>query len=127
MKPDYSKEPVVIEQLHVQYRFEGDGTGSKRQVVRTRVQSEAALQQWGQLRFGYNSASESCEIRSVRVIKPDGSVVTAGADAVQELNGPIQRNAPVYTDYREKHVTVEHVLEYEMVTNIHRRPGLDAT
>ncbi len=124
VKADYSKEPVVIEQLHVQYRFEGDGTGSKRQFVRARVQSEGALQQWGQLRFGYNSASEHCEIRSVRVVKPDGSVVTAGADAVQELNEPIQRNAPVYTDYREKHVTVPglrpgDVLEYELVTSIH--------
>jgi tetratricopeptide (TPR) repeat protein/transglutaminase-like putative cysteine protease len=123
-KADYSKEPVVVEKLQVRCRFENDGTGRKEQVVRARVQSEAALQQWGQLRFGYNSASERFEIPYVRVIKQDGSVVTAGADAVQELNEPIQRNAPVYTDYREKHVTVPglrpgDVLEYEIVTVIH--------
>ncbi len=123
-KPDYSKEPVVVEQLHVRYQFENDGTGRKEQVVRARVQSEAALQGWGQLRFGYNSANERLEIPYVRVIKPDGSVVTAGADAVQELNEPIQRNAPIYTDYREKHVSVPglrpgDVLEYQTVTVIH--------
>jgi Domain of Unknown Function with PDB structure (DUF3857) len=67
---------------------------------------------------------ERLEIPYVRVIKQDGSVVTAGADAVQELNESIQRNAPVYTDYREKHVTVPglrpgDVLEYETVVVIH--------
>jgi len=123
-KADYSKEAVVIEQLQVRYRFENDGTGRKEQVVRAHVQSEAALQGWGQLRFGYNSANERLEIPYVRVIKPDGSVVTAGADAVQELNEPIQRIAPIYTDYREKHVSVPglrpgDVLECHTVTVIH--------
>jgi len=123
-KADYSKEPVVVEQLQVRYRFENDGTGRKEQVVRACVQSEAALQQWGQLRFGYNSANERLEIPYVRVVKQDGVVVTAGADAVQELNEPIQRLAPIYTDYREKHVSVPglrpgDVLEYESVTVIH--------
>ena len=123
-KADYSKEAVVVEQLHVRYQFENDGTGRKEQVIRVRVQSEAALQGWGQLRFGYNSAKERIEIPYVRVIKPDGSVVTAGADAVQELSEPIQRIAPIYTDYREKHVSVPglrpgDVLEYQTVTVIH--------
>jgi tetratricopeptide (TPR) repeat protein/transglutaminase-like putative cysteine protease len=123
-KADYSKEPFVIEQVRVRIRFEADGTGRREQVVRVRVQSEAGLRQWGQLRLGYNSAGEQLEIPYVRVIKPDGSVVTAGADAVQELSEPIQRIAPIYTDYREKHVTVPGLrpgdtLEYETVVVIH--------
>jgi tetratricopeptide (TPR) repeat protein len=123
-KADYSKEPFVTEQLRARFRFENDGTGRLEKVIRVRVQSEAGLQPWGQLRFGYNSANERFEIGYVRVIKQDGSVVTAGADAVQELSEPIQRIAPVYTDYREKHVTVPglrpgDVLECETVTVIH--------
>ena len=122
-KADYSKEPFVIEQWRTRFRFESDGTGRKETVIRIRVQSEAGVQRWGQLRFGYNSASEQFEIPYVRVIKEDGSVVTAGADAVQELSEPIQRIAPIYTDYREKHVTVPglrpgDVLECETVTTI---------
>jgi tetratricopeptide (TPR) repeat protein len=121
---DYSKEPFVTEQMKVRFRFENDGTGRTEQALRIRVQSEAGVQRWGQLRFGYNAASENFEIVYVRVIKLDGSVVTAGADAVQELNEPVQRIAPVYTDYREKHVTVPglrpgDVLECETVTVIH--------
>ena len=106
------------------YRFEADGTGRKETIARIRVQSEAGVQQWGQLQEGYNSANERVEIPYVRVLKEDGTVVKAGDDAVQDLSAPIEREAPVYTDYRQKHITVPglrpgEVLEYDMVTVIH--------
>src|SRR5580658_7532885 len=122
--PDYSQESFVIEQMHSRYRFEADGTGRKEVTARIRVQSEAGVQQWGQLQEGYNSANERVEIPYVRVLKEDGTVVKAGDDAVQDLSAPIEREAPVYTDYRQKHITVPglrpgEVLEYDMVTVIH--------
>ena len=122
--PKYPQESFVIEQMHSHYRFEADGTGRKETKARIRVQSEAGVQQWGQLQEGYNSANERVEIPYVRVLKEDGSVVKAGDDAVQDLSAPIEREAPVYTDYRQKHITVPglrpgEVLEYDMVTVIH--------
>jgi Flp pilus assembly protein TadD len=122
--PKYSEESFVIEQMHSHYRFEADGTGRKETRARIRVQSEAGVQQWGQLQEGYNSANERVEIPYVRVLKEDGSVVKAGDDAVQDLSAPIEREAPVYTDYRQKHITVPglrpgEVLEYDMITVIH--------
>src|SRR5580692_4809987 len=121
---DYTQESFVIEQMHSRYRFEADGTGRKETTARIRVQSEAGVQQWGQLLEGYNSANERVEIPYVRVLKEDGTVVKAGDDAVQDLSAPIEREAPVYTDYRQKHITVPglrpgEVLEYDMVTVIH--------
>jgi tetratricopeptide (TPR) repeat protein len=121
---DYTQESFVIEQMHSYYRFEADGTGRKETTARIRVQSEAGVQQWGQLQEGYNSANERVEIPYVRVLKADGSVVKAGPEAVQDLSAPIEREAPVYTDYRQKHITVPglrpgEVLEYDMVTVIH--------
>jgi hypothetical protein len=104
-QPDYSKEAFVIEQLRSRFRFENDGTGREENTIRVRVQSEAGLQNWGQLHFGYNSANKQLEIGYVRVIKPDGSVVKADDKDVQDL-APTQRFALLYTDYREKHVTV---------------------
>jgi hypothetical protein len=104
-KPDYSKEAFVIEQLRRRYRFENDGTGRKVGSFRIHVLSEAGVQAFGQLRFGYNSANDQMEIGYVRVTKPDGTVVRAGPDAVQDLTGSVQQVAPVYTDYREKHIT----------------------
>jgi tetratricopeptide (TPR) repeat protein len=123
-KKDYSQEAFVIEQLRSSYRFESDGTGRRESVARIRVQSEAGVQQWGQLQIGYNSANERVEIPYVRVLKEDGTVVKAGEDAVQDLSAPVQREAPVYTDYRQKHVTVPglrpgEVLEYDLVTVVH--------
>jgi tetratricopeptide (TPR) repeat protein len=122
--PDYSQEAFVVEQYHSTYRFENDGTGRKETVARIRVQSEAGVQQWGQLQFGYNSANERLEIAYVRVVKEDGTIVKAGDDAVQDLSTPVEREAPVYTDFRQKHITVPglrpgEMLEYDIVTTIH--------
>ena len=88
------------------------------------MQSEAGVEQWGQVVIGYSSANERVEIPYVRVLKKDGSVVTAPADAVQDLSAPVAREAPVYTDYRQKHITVPglrpgEVLEYDVATVIH--------
>src|ERR1700685_531184 len=125
VKPrDYSQEAFVVEHMQSRYRFESDGTGRRETIARIRVQSEAGVQQWGQLQIGYNSANERVEIAYVRVVKADGSVVKAGDDAGQDLSAPVEREAPVYTDYRQKHITVPglrpgEVLEYDMVTVIH--------
>lgn len=121
---DYPKEAFVVEQLHQSYRFENDGTGRKIATLRVRIQSEAGVQGFGQLRFGYNAANDRLEIGYVRVIKPDGTVVTAGKDAIQELSGIVAQTNPVYTDFHEKHVTVPglrpgDILESEVSTIFH--------
>ena len=121
---DYSQEPFVFEQYKVVWRFENDGTGTREQSARIRVQSDAGVQALGQLVFGYNTANEGMEIKYVRVRKADGSIVTAPGDAAQDLPSPIEREAPVYTDFREKHVTVPglrpgETLEYDIVTTMH--------
>ena len=80
---DHSQESFVIEKLHTSYRFENDGTGRREVHARIKVQSEAGVEQWGQLVVGYSSANERVEIPFVRVLKADGSTVTAPADAVE--------------------------------------------
>jgi Flp pilus assembly protein TadD len=118
---DYSQEPFVIEQYHTSARFENDGTSERDLAVRVRVQSDAGVQQLGELVFGYNSANEVMDVRFVRVKKKDGSVVTASADAVKDMTAAVARDAPEYTDYQEKHVTVPSLhagdtIEYEIAT-----------
>lgn len=118
---DHSQEAYVVEKMRTSYRFENDGTGRRESYARIKIQNQAGVEQWGQLVMGYNSANERVEIPFVRVINPDGSVVTATADAVQDLSIPLEKEAPVYTDYRQKHVTVPGIrpgveLEYDFVT-----------
>jgi tetratricopeptide (TPR) repeat protein/transglutaminase-like putative cysteine protease len=122
-KNDFSQEPFVIELYRSAARFENDGTGRRELEVRVRVQTEAGLREFGQLVFGYNSANEKLEINSVEVRKADGSVTSAPADAVQDMTAGVAREAPVYTDYRQKHVTVPGVrpgdlLAYRVTTTI---------
>jgi tetratricopeptide (TPR) repeat protein len=118
---DYSQEPFVIEQYYTTARFENDGTSERTLAVRIRVQSDAGVQQLGELIFGYNSSNEAMEVRFVRVKKKDGSVVTASADSVKDMTATVARDAPEYTDYKEKHVTVPSLhsgdsIEYEIST-----------
>jgi Flp pilus assembly protein TadD len=121
--PDYAQEPFIIEKYYSTARFENDGTGERDLNVRIRVQSDAGLQALGELVFGYNEANEKMDVRSVVVHKADGTSVTAGPDAVKEMTAPIARDAPVYTDYKEKHITVPSLrpgdtLEYSIATQI---------
>ena len=118
--PDYSQDPWVIEAQKTTYRFENDGTGTREMTARIRVQSDAAVQALGQLVVGYSAGVENVEIKYVRVRKSDGTVITAPESAVQDLTAPIARENPVYTDYRQKHITVPglrpgETLEYDFL------------
>jgi tetratricopeptide (TPR) repeat protein/transglutaminase-like putative cysteine protease len=120
---DYSQEPFIVEQFYTTARYENDGTGERDESVRIRVQSDAGVKQWGELVFGYSSANEQADIHFVRVRKADGTVVNAAPDAVKELTAPVAADAPVYTDYKEKHVTVPSLspgdtVEYEIATRL---------
>ncbi len=118
---DYSTEAFVFELWHTRVRFEADGTSRQESQAVVKVQSDAGVQQLGEQNIGYNSANQKVQIEYVRVRKADGSVVTAGADAVQDMNTSLAQEAPVYTDYRVKHVSVPGLrpgdtLEYKVVT-----------
>ena len=97
-KADYSQEPFVIEQYYTTARFENDGTSQRDLAVRIHVQSDAGVQQLGDLIFGYNSGNEQMEVRTVRVHKPDGTVVNASPDSIKEMTASVARDAPMYTD-----------------------------
>ncbi len=117
---DYSSQAYVMESFVETMRFENDGTGSEQTEARIRVIGESGVQALGQLKFGYSALSDKLDIAYVRVRKPDGTVVQAQESAVQDLTFP---DAPVYTDYHEKHVSVPSlrpgdVLEYRVIRNI---------
>ena len=115
--PDYSQEAYVVEHYHQAMRFENDGTGRDQLDAQVRIVSESGVQALGQLKVGYSALSDKLEIVYVRVRKPDGTVIAAQESAIQDLTLP---DAPVYTDYHEKHISVPSLrpgdtLEYEFV------------
>jgi tetratricopeptide (TPR) repeat protein/transglutaminase-like putative cysteine protease len=122
--PPASEEAAIIEQSHTTIRFEHDGTGRREIYVRVKVLSEAGIREWGEVVAGYNAATETVELSLIRVHKPDGSVVDTPSSVAQDLTSPVERIAPVYTDYHQKHVTVQSLrpgdtLELRIVVTMH--------
>ncbi len=113
----------MIEHLKHSYRFEKDGTGLYERSLRAKIHSEAGVRALGQLIFSYSSANEKLDIENVSVRKQDGTVITVTEKSIQDLSSPVSREAPIYTDSRQKHVTVPGIrpgdmLEFRVVWRI---------
>ena len=115
--PDYSKDGVIVEHYTTRVVYDGDGTGTREIAAMVRMQAEAGVHNFAVLAFPYANANENVELDYVRVRKPDGTVVTTPANNIQDMPAEVTRVAPMYSDLREKHVTVKalsvgDVLEY---------------
>jgi hypothetical protein len=118
---DYSKEAFVIEQDSTRITFENDGTSARETTARIRIQSDAGVQQWGILSFPYENSTQAEGIDYVRVRKPDNTLVATPIDGVQDMPSEISRQAPLYSDLKEKHLAVKglsvgDVLEFQSHT-----------
>ncbi len=104
---DYSKEPFVIESISTAVAFKNDGTSSSDSAIRVHIQSQAGLQQFGLLSFPYASANSTMEIVYVRVTKPDHRLIETPAENSLDMPSEITRQAPFYSDQKEKQVAVK--------------------
>jgi len=121
--PDLSQEAYVYEHLNESVRFDNDGSGVREIKAVVRIQSQAAVRDFGQLIFGYSTANEDLKIDYVRVRTSDGRVVETPASSAQDFAPQTLRSAPMYSDYRQRHVSVVDLrpgvtLEYHVVTNV---------
>src|SRR5260370_18107270 len=103
----YGKEPYIYELIQSSVHFEPDGKGHRDLILRVRIQSESAVHEFGLLVYSFSSKFESLEVIYARVRKPDGSVVETPASDIQELDSAVSREAPMYTDQREKHIAIK--------------------
>ncbi len=125
--PDDSKEPFVIERLAENISFQNDGTFTEETTLRVRIQSAPAVQRFGVLRLPYASAVGDVELIYARVLKPDGTVVATPPESILDMPAAITREAPFYSDLKEKQIAVKglgigDILEYQ--TRLHVRTPL---
>jgi hypothetical protein len=123
---DFAKESVVAERLETTIVFQSDGSYTRDQKTRVRVQSEAGVQQYAILRPPYRAGLESAEITDVHVIKPNGSVVMSPLDSVQDAPSLIP-GISEYANVREKHLPVKSLepgdtLEYSVHWRVDKSP-----
>ena len=118
-KVDYSRESSIIERMDSVYRYNADDTGSKEVTAVVHLQDEAAIKSWSVLSFSFASSAEHVEIDYVRVRRPDGAIVETPATDAQEMPTPVTREAPFYSDLKEKQIPVRSLragdhLEYKI-------------
>src|SRR2546427_1612795 len=101
---DYAKESSVLQSQRTTVSFATDGTATREDTAGIRVQSEGGIEEWGLLSFAFNSANQVVEISYVRVVEPDDSMVTTPLTGGQDATAELTTEAPMYTDYRGKHV-----------------------
>ncbi len=118
-----AEEAAVFERIFNRVRFENDGTEVSETEAVIRIQSQAGVEAFGQLVFGYSSATEKLDVEYVRVRKPDGRVVVTPESTAQDFAPDVLREAPMYSDYRQRHISVAALepgdtLEYRTVTRV---------
>src|SRR6266478_6805234 len=116
-------EAAVFERILNRAHFENDGTEVTETEAVVRIQSQAGVEEFGQLVFGYSSATEKLEVEYVRVRKPDGKVVVTPDSTAQDFAPDVLKEAPMYSDYRQRHISVAGLqsgdtLEYRTVTRV---------
>lgn len=82
-------------------RVEGDGTVSKtfRRVIQ--VMTDAGAAQLREQQFGYSPGHQSVVVHWLRIVRPDGSVVSAAPTQVQESDVPAPvSTSPIYSDQK---------------------------
>lgn len=120
-KTDHAQEAAIFERISNSVRFENDGTGTEETEAAVLIQSQAGVEEFGQLVFGYSSATEKLEVEYVRVRKPDGQIVITPESTAQDFAPDVLKEAPMYSDYRQRHISVAGLrpgdtLEYRTVT-----------
>src|SRR4029077_12407982 len=118
-----SEEAAVFERILNRVHFENDGTEVSETEAVIRIQSQAGVEEFGQLVFGYSSATEKLEVEYVRVRKPDGQVVATPESTAQDFAPDVLKEAPMYSDYRQRHISVAALhsgdkLEYRTVIRV---------
>src|SRR6267143_3759329 len=118
-----SEEAAVFERILNRVHFENDGTEMSETEAVIRIQSQAGVEEFGQLVFGYSSATEKLEVEYVRVRKPNGQVVVTPESTAQDFAPDVLKEAPMYSDYRQRHISVAALLpgdtlEYRTVIRV---------
>ena len=115
---EFSKEGVVVQHSTTEVAFQSDGSYTTELRAQLRIQTDGGVRQYGVLRFPYSQAAIGrVDVQEVQVTKPNGSVIATPVDSSQDMTSDVSRDAPMYSDLREKHVPVKglepgDILEY---------------
>ena len=107
LAPDkFAAEPAVITRVADVVAMQPDGTGYRERTFAVRIQSEAAVHDFSVISFQFAGASEHVDLHYLRVRRADGTTVETPASDMQEQPTAVTREAPFYSDQKEKQIPV---------------------
>jgi tetratricopeptide (TPR) repeat protein len=117
----YKDEALVWEHFDTTVHMHADGTGDRIVHIVVRLQAEGAARQFSVLSVPYASAYETGSFDFIRVHKPDGTTVETPVADAMEMPAAVTREAPLYSDLKEKQLPVRSVaagdvLDYQFRT-----------
>lgn len=88
-----------------------DSTGTSRIQVRQVVQllDAASVSALSERAYGFSASHQELTIRWVRVLRPDGTVLSDKPAHVQDADVPAPMNSPIYSDQRVRRVSIASV------------------
>jgi len=103
---DHPDESVVWLLDEGVLRLEPDGRGTRtyRQVVQ--ILKEDAAERYQERQFSYSPGHEKLTVNWIRVVKPNGDVISAQPSHVQDSDIPAEMGDPVYSDRKVRRVSL---------------------
>ena len=90
-------------------RFESDGTGTKTYRQVAQILSADAVEDYAEHEFSYAPAHQVLTVNWIRVLRPDGTVVSEAPAQVQEADVPAALVNPVYSDTKVRRYSLSGV------------------
>ena len=105
----FSGEPAIIVTRNSVVTMHADGTGIRENTLSVRIQTDAAVRQFGVLTATFSSSAEHPEFLYVRVRHHDGTVTeTPVKDAIEQPE-QVTREAPFYSDLKTLQLPVKNL------------------
>ena len=106
---DHPNESVVLLLDDGVVRYEANGTGVKTYRQVTQILSPDAVDDYAEHEFSYAPGHQRLTVNWIRVVRPDGSVVSDAPTQVQDADVPATLGDPVYSDAKVRRYSLSGV------------------
>jgi transglutaminase-like putative cysteine protease len=106
---EHPEESVVLLLDDGVVRYEADGTGVKTYRQVTQILSPDAVSDYAEHEFSYSPGHQRLTVNWIRVVRPDGTVVSHAPTQVQDADVPATLGDPVYTDAKVRRFSLSGV------------------
>jgi transglutaminase-like putative cysteine protease len=106
---DHPDEPYVVLLDDGVVRLEADGTGSRTYRMVVQILQQDAVEDWAERSFSYSPGHERLTVNWIRVVRPNGEVVSDKPRMSQDADIPAHLRDPVYGDRKVRRVSLSGV------------------